>query len=340
MFIHIFRTRKQNEKNRYKKINEIIYASLTFFFGLYYPLIILKLGEKREGLIFSNAVDEMTLLGNVFIVGVMFIIFLWALSAKIRTLKNPELLKEQYNYEKFCKKLLAEYQIKNHMKRKITHILPGAVVGINVIIFYYFFRSLLRNAWIDYALFITIIIGIDFALTFIGEDLIRLYDFSFMPPLGIRLCNAGLNPEELDSFSSTSVMVFAFGPFIFLTFPIFFIVVMITSVADAMAYLFGTIASKNKHFFPKNTKKTIEGYVGGFTFSFLSIIFGISFSNFYGLSNWSIHLTLFLALTISITFFIVDLITSKIKLQDNYMNPIITGLTLIVILNYLNIPIF
>ncbi len=340
MFVHIIKTWNTENKNGYKKIDEIIYAILTLAFAIYYPFLIIKFGGKKEGIIFPNAVDELTLLGNIFIVGVMLCVSAWGISAKIRTIRNPDLLINQNNYEVFCKEFLKKYSDKGQLKRRITHILPGAVVGGIIIIVYYLLHDLLRHTWSDYALFIVIIVGIDFALIFIAQDLIRLFDFSYMPPTAIKMCKAGLTPEELDSFSSTSVMVFSFGPFIFFSFPIFFIVILITSVADAMASMIGILTGDKKHRFPKNTNKSIEGYISGFVFTFICTIFAVIFSNYFQLSDWDFELTLYIALVLSAVFVFIDLITSKITLQDNYLNPFITGLVLVIILINAKIPVF
>lgn len=339
MIYHIIRTWNSEDKSASKKINEIIYTLVTLAFGIYYPFIIIKLGGSRKGIVLGTAIDEITLLGNIFIFGVMMGIAAWGISAKIRTMKNPELLKEQNNYDFFCKKFLEEYPERSKMQRRITHILPVVTV-ILIIVLFYFIQGLLGDSWSSYAIFFVIIIGVDFALTFSIEDLIRLFDFSYMPPNAVRMCNAGLTPDELDTFSSTSVMVFSFGPFVFLSFPIFFIILLITSVADAMASIIGIKIGEKKHRFPKSTDKSIEGYVGGFVFTFICTIFGVVFSNFFGLSNWSIELALFLAIILSIVFVLIDIITSKIELQDNYLNPFITGIVIILVLISLNISIF
>ncbi|MHA1272402.1 MAG: hypothetical protein ACTSQP_00780 [Promethearchaeota archaeon] len=339
MTIHIIRTWNNESKNIFKKINEIIYALLTLLFGLYYPFLIIRFGKDHPGVLFPTAVEEFTFLGNVFIVGVMLGVFGWGLSAKIRTIRNPELLKEQNNYEVFCKKFLEEFPTRSKYKRKITHILPVAVVTGCVLIFY--FLTFLDGAWIDYALFFVIIIGVDFALTFLMQDIIRLFDFSFMPPKAIGWCAAGLTPDELDSFSSTSVMVFSFGPFLFFSFPIFYIVILITSVADAMASIFGIYAADKgfEHKFPGDSCKTIEGYIGGIIFTFICVIFAITLSNLLNLSDISFELTLGLALILSIEFFLIDILTSKIELQDNYLNPFVMGISSILYLMVFNLPI-
>jgi CDP-diglyceride synthetase len=339
MFFHIIKT-WNSEKKVCKKINEVIYTLLTLAFAFFYPFLIIRFGENKEGILFPRAVDELALLGNIFIVGVMICVSFWGVSAKLRTIRNPELLIDQHNYEVFCKKFLEDYSEKSQIKRRITHILPGAVVGLCIVFIYYFFSELLGPAWIDYAMFIIIIIGIDFALTFIAQDLIRLFDFSYMPPTAIKMCKAGLTPDELDSFSSTSVMVFSFGPFIFFIFPIFFIVILITSVADAMASIVGILTGEKKHHFPKSTTKSVEGYIGGFIFTFICTVFAIAFSNHFQLSNWGFELTLYIALILSTVFVLIDLLTSKIELQDNYLNPFITGIVLIFILIAAKISVF
>ena len=338
MFIHIIKSWNSEDKDGYKKFNEIAYTIIFLAFALYYPFLITKIAANKKGVILPNAIDDFVLLGNILIVGVMLGVTAWAISAKIRTIRNPELLKEQNNYEYFCKKFLEEYPEMSKINRRITHTLPGAVVCLVFAISFFFCRGLLGDSWSNYALFVVIIIGVDFALTFLMEDLIRMFDFSYLPPNAIKMCYAGLTPDELDTFSSTSVMVFSFGPFMMMIFPIFIVVLLITSIADAMASIVG-IKIKKKHRFPKSTDKSIEGYISGFIFTFICTVFGTLFSNFFGLSNISLELILYLALLLSIVFVLIDIITSKIKLQDNYLNPFACGIAMIIFLIYFGISI-
>ncbi|HEY0087908.1 MAG TPA: hypothetical protein VGB37_03635, partial [Candidatus Lokiarchaeia archaeon] len=94
-----------------------------------------------------------------------------------------------------------------------------------------------------------------------------------------------------------------------------------------------------KHNFPKSTDKSIEGYIAGFGFTFVCTVFGALFCNFFGLSNWPLDIILLLSLILSIVFLLIDIITSKIKLQDNYLNPFVCGivaiLTLIILTNFI-----
>jgi len=338
MVYHVVKSWNDQSKDIYKRINEIMYCILTLAFGFYYPFFIVQFGNNHPGILLQTATSDFTLFGNLFIVGVIIIILLWALSAKIRTLRNPELLETENNYDLFKEHFLEEYSKRNKLKRKCFHTIPFAVVG-SVIVIFFLFSPLLGNKWFDYARFSIVILGVDFAFTFIIGDLVRLLDFSYMPPIPAKLFRKAMVDIELDTFTSTSVIVFGFGPFLFFDFPIFLIVLLIAAVADACASMSGLLA-KNKHFFPPNTDKTVEGYLGGIIFTFLCTVFGVFFATLFGLSDWSIDLTLFLAIILSITFFFVDLFTSKFKIQDNYLNPLICGGVLLLVLGSFRIPIF
>ena len=339
MLIHIKKTWSVSNKDIYKKINELVYCLLTLAFAFYYPFLIHLLGDGYSGLILNTAVDDFILLGNIFIVGEVCIIFLWAISAKIRTYKNPDLLKTTNNYELFRHNFLENYSRKNELKRKCYHTLPFTVVGLIPLIFYLFF-SKMGEIWISYAIFFIVIVGVDFAFTFIIGDVVRLLDFSYMPPNAAKLFKAAMTDEELDTFTSTSVLVFGFGPFIFFNFTIFFIIVLISAIADAFASITGLLASKHSHIFPKGTTKTLEGYLGGIIVTFLCTIFGAYYSRLLGLSSWPFESIILIAIILSFTFFIIDLVTSKIKLQDNYINSLIIGSVLLITLLILKIPIY
>lgn len=339
MIYHIISSWNNQDKGISKKINEIIHSVLTFGLGLYYPLLVLNFGGDYSGVVFDTATDDFTFFGNLFIIGIVFFMFFWALSAKVRTIRNPELLNTTNNYQLFCKEFLENYGKKNKIRRKYIHILPFGVVGIIVIICYILSPSLLGIKWLEYARFIIAIVGIVFAFTFIIGDIVRLLDFSFMPPIVAEWFQKAMTKEEIDSFTSTSLMVVGFGIFLLLDFPIFLIVLLISSIADAFASIFGLLA-KNKHYFPKGTRKTVEGYMGGALTTFLCTLFAIFFTSLLGKCNWSIEASLFIAIVMAITFFVIDLITAKIKLQDNYLNPLISGGVLVLILIFLDIPIY
>lgn len=338
MFYHVIKSWSSKKNDIYKKINEMMYCVLTLAFAFYYPFFIIHFGSPHPGIFFPSAITDFTLLGNIFIVGVIILMLGWALSAKIRTIRNPDLLKTENNYDLFKKRFLEEYSKRNKLKRKCFHTIPFGVVG-SVVIIYFVFSPIFGDRWFDYARFTIVILGVDFALTFILGDLIRLLDFSYMPPIPAKLFRKAMTDSEIDTFTSTSVLVFGFGPFLFFDFPIFLIVLLIAAVADACASVFGLL-TKNKHYFPSDADKTIEGYLGGIIFTFLCSLFGVFFAFLFGLSDWSIEVTLIVAFILSITFFFLDLLTSKIKIQDNYLNPLICGLVLLLTLNILGVPLF
>jgi len=343
IFTHVVKTWKKEGKDIYKKINEIVTGLLLIALGLYYPLYVQKFGDNLSGIVLPSLKQEFSIIGLFGIIGVMIGICIWGISNKIKSIRHPELLENVYNYEVFSERLLKEYRLV--LKRKITHVLPFGVIGGLILIFYVLqFIPIFSDKWQNYALFFIVILGIDFALTFLVGDLIRLFDYSFMPPPIGELFIKGLTPDELDTFASTSIMVFGFAPFLLFEFPLFLIIALITSIGDGMASIFGIIATnKNfKHEFPKGSHKSIEGYIGGFIFTFLCVIFGGLFSNFFGFSDptvWSMELLVILGIILSIIVFLIDIITSKnIKLCDNYLIPLICGLVAIIVLVIMRVP--
>ena len=343
MFLHSYRTWNKEGKDIYKKINELVHAILQIGLTICYPFFVIKFSTGVAGIIMPTAEQDFNNLGLMFIFGAIVGLCLWMISAKLGVRKHPERLETINNYEVWCKEFIDEYEVV--LKRKITHILPFGVVGGLVIIFAMLqFIPIIGTKWQAYCMYFIVIIGIDFALTFIIGDLIRLYNFEYMPPLAGQLFKAGLTPEELDSYASTSVMVYGFAPFLLLDFPIFLIILLITSVADGMASIFGIIAAKKGkiHWFPKGSHKSIEGYIGGALFTVFSVVFGVGFSNFFGFSdpaiwNWELTIVITIALTILIT--IIDFVTIKYPLCDNWLNPLACGLVLIIILVIYGVPL-
>jgi dolichol kinase len=339
MGYHVINSWKRQKKSLSKKINEIIHVILTFGLGLYYPLLVLNFGEGNSGIVFATATEDFTFFGNLIIIGIVIFMFLWALSAKIRTIRNPELLMTTNNYELFCSEFLDNYGTKNKLRRKYIHTLPFGVVALIVIICYFLSTGLLGEGWLDYARFVIAIVGIVFAFTFIIGDLVRLLDFSFMPPIVANWFKKAMTKDEMDTFTSTSVMVFGFGPFLLFDFPIFLIILLITAVADAFASIFGLLAKK-KHHFPKGSDKTIEGYIGGSLTAFLCTIFGVFFACLFGVCHWSLSLTFLIGGLLALVFFLIDIITTKIGLQDNFLNPLLCGIVLLLILILLDVSVF
>ncbi len=340
MVYYIISSRNTVNKSLSKKTNEIVHCALTLACGVYYPLFIIHFGGTHSGVLFPTAKQDFNFLGTLFIVGIALFLFLWALSAKFKTIRNPQLLETTNNYESFCKDFLDDYGQENKIRRKYIHTIPFGVVGLIVLLFY-FLLGYLGPKWFDYARFAIAIIGISFAFTFLVGDIVRLLDFSYMPSIVADWFKKAMTEKEIDTFTSTSLMVFGFGPFLLFSFPIFLIVILVSAVADAFASISGLMA-KNKHYFPKGaqSEKTIEGYIGGALSAFLCTLFAVAFAWIVDQANWPPLITLIVAGIIAIAFLGIDLLTSVINLQDNYLNPLITGGLLLLILPILNIPIF
>jgi dolichol kinase len=116
------------------------------------------------------------------------------------------------------------------------------------------------------------------------------------------------------------VLVLSLVPMLFLPFGIFTAAALITSIGDGVASLMGV--GFGRYHFPKNSSKTIIGYVSGFLAS-------------YGVSLFSLWLfepyinpikMMIISLSGAIVFLIIDLLS--LKIDDNILNPIFCSLTM------------
>ncbi len=330
IFGYMFKTRKNVDKDVWTSVDETALGVLVIVFTILYPFIVLRFGNGYPGRILSELTSELLIIGNLLIVGVTVILIIWAISAKLRFKKNQN-YRGYSSYEDWCKLFLEKYPTRSPLNRKVTHMLPIIVVyGLYIIVF--LFQGLLGPYWESYAMIIIICIGLDFAIFFMLGDTARLYDFSWVPPNAAKLYMGAMTEHEIKTYTSTAAMVFGFAPFLFFNFEIFAIPLVITSLADAFAYIIGSTYGVPKgHFFPKSSKKTFEGYLAGIVFAFISVLIGSMFT------DWSWEIRLNVGVVMAITFFLIDFLNHKI--QDNYLNPLLCGLVLIIYLTIINVPI-
>lgn len=331
IMINIYKKRDNENRDLWKAIDELALAVLILVFTVIYSFLLIEFGTGYQGVFNSDLTYELAFLGNLFIVGTTFCIFLWAITAKIRYNRNPN-YRGYSNYEEWLEIFKEEFPKRSPLKRKITHMLPIIVVFTSYILCFTM-QDWLGATWKSYAMMFIIIIGIEFAIFFMIGDTVRLFDFSWCPPNAAKLYLGAMSPKEDYTYTSTAAMIFGFAPFLFFDFTVFTIILVITCLSDAMAYIIGsTYGVPKEHFFPKDSQKTVEGYLGGVVFTFVSVMIGSIFS------NWSLELKLSVSVLMAITFFLIDF--SNSKLQDNYLNPLICGLVLIIYLSILNVPIF
>lgn len=321
-------------------------------FGFLYTLINIK--EKREQKLFTNEL----LVGALFLLsGMLFpfmyqahsqnlpegtLTFLWfstsiilvaevvlwtsvLLINHIKTRRDPNLMEDR-DYAQFSVFFLEnwEYDFKKDVERKFLHLLP-----VFVIFFFWTLGMILDGVGVlaiwgldtySFAFWLIITVGFAFCVMFMMADLARLNAYHALPDWARTWYKKSMKPDELNSYISSAPLVLSFVPFVFAPFPIFAAVSLITAGADAAASLIGK--KYGKHRFPENSKKTIEGYIAGFSMTFL-IVMMIS-GLYWAWMPIEMGLIVAMATMAAFLFLIIDVFAKNVT--DNILNPILTGI--------------
>jgi dolichol kinase len=238
------------------------------------------------------------------------------------------------DYVKFCENFNVNwvFDFKTDLKRKLLHLFT-----VFIIFFFWFLGTILENIgylakWgldnYSFSLWLIITIGYGFVIMFQIADLARLNYFYALPKWAKNWYCKQMRSNELETFIASTPMVLAFVFFVFAPFPIFAAVSLITAGSDAIAALIGKKCGKHK--FKKNSKKTLEGFLaGGFTTFFIVLIISLIFRNLLP-QNIALIKILLMAIVSTIIFLLIDGFTTDIN--DNILNPILTGLGLWIVL--------
>jgi dolichol kinase len=263
--------------------------------------------------------------------------------------KKNRKLKLERTIEAFQKKMISLYNEKSNNKnyplitdlhRKAFHLIPAAVI-----IFLWFFAIYIWDGiWNadlfwgitgeEYGNFLILTVGYAGIIIFAALDYIRLsYIFEnksiyhLMPKSISNLLVKTLKPNEIYEFTKPVALVLSFVPIFFLPVSIFSAAALISSLGDAAASIFGICFGKRK--FPRSSKKTIIGYIAGFSSSFgCSLLALWIFEPFLPLIK-----VIIIALGGAMVFLIVDLMS--LKVDDNILNPIFCGLVMLLLYLYI-----
>ena len=148
--------------------------------------------------------------------------------------------------------------------------------------------------------------------------------FHLMPQNVSNLLLKTLKIKENCEFTKPVPLILALVPiFFWAPFSIFTAAALIASLGDGAASLIGLRFGKTH--FPKNSSKTVFGYLSGFFVSF-----GVTFFAFWLFDSWIGLGNLFiLAFGGALGFLLVDL--SNLSLDDNILNPIVSSLIMMLI---------
>ncbi len=304
-------------KKRFPKEHNLKTSIATFILwviaGLMYPIIY---PHGKENLILQ-AIANMII---VFIIPISIIILFYLQNAYIK--KKPWLMNNR-SFDNFIRRF-KENEIKlkslgKDLNRKAMHFIPPALILL------LWFST--RNYNKDLGISLIIIIG------YSGVILISSFDFvmhtfiygkkrinHLLPDRITNILTKSMKKQELYEQFKTVPLVLGLLPSLFFPFSIFLSTTLIASLSDGAASVFGNLFGK-KHF-PKNSKKTIIGYIAGATASFIFVIITCTLLE----PTWKLINIIMLGLTGMITFLSIDLFNTKI--DDNVLNPLITSLTL------------
>jgi dolichol kinase len=220
-----------------------------------------------------------------------------------------------------------KYSIKTDLHRKMFHFLPALII----IVLWKFSVEIWAGplggdeAWgvsgEDYGTFLIITVGYGAVIIFAAIDYVRLSFifkkniFHLFPSSLLKLVIRSLKRSELRDFAKPVGMALALMPvFFFFPFEIFAAAALLTSLGDAAASVIGI--SFGKRHFPKNSHKTIAGYIAGFITSFTTSVFALWILG----TDMNINKIIFVSLAGAIVFLIIDMLS--LKIDDNILNPL------------------
>lgn len=275
----------------------------------------------------------------IFTPSIIFLILLYQYVAVVK--KNPN-IKEKRNIKRsideFDKKLeniddLESYDLNTDIHRKALHLFPAGIIVLLWVFAVYIWEGIWHADQIweisggDFGVFLILTVGYSGILVFAGLDYVRL-SFIFknsniyhlLPNNVLNLLGKTMKRNELFEFIRPVSLVLAFIPSLFLPFSTFISIALIATLADGAASIFGK--RFGKIYFPKHSKKTIIGYISGFTVAFLiGIVCLLIFEE-----NLNFSEIIIISLAGAIVFFLIDIL--NLDIDDNILNPLFCALVM------------
>jgi len=251
--------------------------------------------------------------------------------------KNPE-IRERRNIKVFLKEYDERHKglersISTDLHRKLLHLFPATLIIVLWVFSVYVWAGMWNadKVWgisgEDYGIFLILTAGFGGILVFAALDFVRLsYIFEdrnihhLLPDNVTDLLGNAMKRREIFEFTKPALLVLAMAPVFFFPFGVFAAAALIATIGDGAASIIGM--KYGKHHFPKNSSKTLEGYISGFLASF-----GIAV-----LCLWIFEpqLVLIKIAVIAIAGATIFLITDLLSLEvdDNMINPIFCGIVM------------
>ncbi|MHA1131240.1 MAG: hypothetical protein ACTSQI_08970 [Candidatus Helarchaeota archaeon] len=222
------------------------------------------------------------------------------------------------DYELFIMRFPETYSTSRDIRRKIYHALIPTIIlvcysvalalgGISGLSGDQFGRFLIFN------------IGFVLVNLFTLGDLIRLYNFKYLPGWAVHLFTSAMKKKELNSYSSPPGTIMAISIFFVLPFPIFASIAMLIGISDSLASLVGK--NFGKHYLRTGSDKKLEGTIAGAISGIaVTILLCIIFTPY-----WPWYAIILLSVIAGGVFALFDYIDHK-HINDNLSVPIVAGL--------------
>ncbi len=288
---------------KYKELeyiwNELLIFGCFITVGILFPLMV--------------RLPEWTILIQLLVAGGLLLIpfYEYLRIKKWKEMGNIYKINER-DYNKFIKDFPEEYTSGRDVRRKLYHALIPLVVIMGYSIGLYIGGD-------EIGRFMIFNIGFALVTLFTTGDLLRLYNFKFLPEWGVNLFTSAMKKKELQSYSSPPGTIVAIAIFFVLPFPIFASVAMLIGVSDSMASLVGKNFGKRN--LKGNSEKKLEGTIAGVVLGIIStLILCFIFS-----PSWPWYANILLALTAGGVFALFDYIDHP-TINDNLSVPIVAGI--------------
>ncbi|MHA2182771.1 MAG: hypothetical protein ACXAAH_15230, partial [Promethearchaeota archaeon] len=248
-------------------------------------------------------------------------------------------IREKRNITSFLKKFdqkdsqnseARSQRLRIDIHRKALHLFPAGLVVLLWVFAVYIWDDTWNANLVwgitgeEFGRFLILTVGYSGILVFGALDFIRLSFvfenhnlFHLIPDKVLNILSKPMKRKENFDFIRPTVLVLSFTPIFFFPFCIFAASILISTIGDGAASLFGLRFGKKK--FPRGSEKTIVGYIAGF---FASFVIGL-------ITVWLFVPTLFLIKILLIgisggfTFLLIDLL--NLRIDDNILNPIFSA---------------
>jgi len=320
---------------KYPSEHNFINSVLTFFLwviaGIIYPFFF---SAYNPNIRFFQMLS--TFIICIFTPSLILLILLYQYKFVVK--KHPD-IKEKRNINTFLMKFdqkdnqnsdTRSQRLRTDIHRKALHLFPAGVVILLWVFAVYIWDDIWNANLVwgitgeEFGRFLIITAGYSGILIFGALDYLRLSFvfenhnlFHLIPDNVLNILSKPMKRKENFDFIRPTVLVLSFAPIFLFPFCIFAASILISTIGDGAASLFGLRFGKKK--FPKSSEKTIVGYIAGFLASF---VIGLVIVTLFEPALLGIKIIV-IGISGGLTFLIIDLL--NLRIDDNILNPIFSA---------------